>query len=201
MASERLKHSAGWLPCRMWLCTLLVLLSTSFSAVYAVTASACDTDETATGKVVAVYVFLSPECPICQQYSATLNKIVALYRDKPVTVCGVVPGLLYSAKDIADFRVEYNISFPVITDSLYRLTTRLQATITPQAILLDEHGATVYSGPVDNTFVALGRKRAHTTAHYLTDALDSTLAGKPVAMPSVPAVGCRIERANINDSQ
>jgi hypothetical protein len=49
-----------------------------------------------------------------------------------------------------------------------------------------------YRGRIDNYYADLTRPRAQVTEHNWRDALDSVLAGKPVAKPEVPAVGCYI---------
>ena len=42
-----------------------------------------------------LFIFLSPECPLCQQASAGLNKLFEQYNNK-VAFYGIVPGKTYS---------------------------------------------------------------------------------------------------------
>ena len=65
-------------------------------------------------------------------------------------------------------------------------------TITPEAAVYDRQGRRIYLGRVDDRYVALGLERPAPTRHDLEEALDATLAGKPVRQPTAPAVGCFI---------
>jgi hypothetical protein len=49
-----------------------------------------------------------------------------------------------------------------------------------------------YRGRIDNYYIDLTKPRNQVTEHDWRDALDSTIAGKPVAKAEVPAVGCTI---------
>ena len=50
-----------------------------------------------------------------------------------------------------------------------------------------------YRGRIDNWYSELGKSRSAATTHDLADAIEATLAGRPVAEPVTKAVGCYIE--------
>jgi hypothetical protein len=65
------------------------------------------------------------------------------------------------------------------------------ATVTPEAAVVVNEKV-VYHGRIDDRYVELGVERPSPTTHDLADALIAVLAGKPVARPNTPAVGCFI---------
>jgi peroxiredoxin len=140
---------------------------------------------------LTLFVFLSPECPICQLYSAKLKDLDKQFADY-TTIYGIIPGKAYSNKVIKKFALQYKIQFPLLIDHDEKLTSYLQASVTPQVIVLDDKSDLVYKGAIDNGAVSVGKQRVNTTAFFLRDALEQFLAGKTVLIKRTKAVGCRI---------
>ncbi len=136
-------------------------------------------------------IFLSPECPLCQNYSSVLNDLYKQYSDR-VNIYGIIPGKAYSAIDVKTFQKDYHIPFPLLTDSHKELTQYLQATVTPQVILLDNKYRLLYKGAIDNRLQSLGKQRLKPTAFYLNDALQASLSNKIISIKRTKAVGCII---------
>src|SRR4051812_579126 len=90
-------------------------------------------------KRLSLFVFLSPECPMCQNYTKTLNELQEKFKSR-VHLAGVVPGEAYTIKDIADFENKYHTNFSILIDPKKQFALYLKATVTPQAILLDSMG-------------------------------------------------------------
>jgi peroxiredoxin len=142
-------------------------------------------------KTFRLFVFLSPECPLCQNYSAKLNDLSRHYATNVITY-GIIPGKAYSNDVIKKFIEQYNIQFPLLIDHDKKLTSYLHAVVTPQAILLNDKNQLVYKGAIDDWAVALGKQRVTTTKYYLRDALQQSLSDKTVLIKRTKAVGCRI---------
>jgi len=142
-------------------------------------------------KQLRVIVFLSPECPICRNYTLTLNQLQKKYAGE-VGFTGIVPGKAYSVADVKAFMDKYKLGFPVYIDTARALSTSLQATVTPEAFLLRGSKNVYYHGSIDNWVKDLGMARAHPTIFYLRDAIDQTLSKKPVLTPYNKPVGCMI---------
>ena len=138
-----------------------------------------------------VVFFLSPECPLCQNYSLPLNELSGKYAGK-VQFTGVVPGTAYSAADVNAFTRKYHIGFPVRIDSAKALSTSLKATVTPEVFLLGPDNKVIYHGSIDNWIKDLGKRSARPTVFYLRDAIDQSLAHQPVRIPYNKPVGCLI---------
>jgi thiol-disulfide isomerase/thioredoxin len=156
-----------------------------------------DGGETTLGSIQAapysVVFFLSPECPLCENYSHVISDLRAQYPRDSMAFVGVFPGTYYDKLTIQGFLARYHPAVEVLLDPAYRLTEALGATVTPEVFVLDQAGRVRYQGPIDNWIPKLGVKRRVITAHYLESALDALLRGDPLPIADQPAVGCFIE--------
>lgn len=143
-------------------------------------------------KKLYAFVFLSPECPLCQNYTVTLNKLSRLFSPGSVQFYGIISGKSYSPGEVADFLKSYRVIFPLLIDRDKKLTAYLSATVTPEVKLLDANGALIYSGEIDNWAVSLGQQRAVVTENYLQNAIAERLEGYPVKVAHTQPVGCLI---------
>jgi peroxiredoxin len=140
---------------------------------------------------LTLFVFLSPECPLCQNYSKTLKEIRLQYH-REVRLYGIIPGKAYSAKEVVAFEKKYNTGFTLLIDKNKQLAKYLNATVTPQAILLNNRLQLVYSGAIDDWAIAPGKKRLKASKYYLEDAIEQSLKLLPVAIAKTNPVGCKI---------
>jgi peroxiredoxin len=145
------------------------------------------------GSKATVIAFLSFDCPVSNSYSTPLTDLAKSYASKGVAFVGVCPtddDLAVIAKHAKDYR----IGFPVYRDEKLAVANTLKAQITPEVVVLDANRVVVYRGRIDNSYFAKLKKNQQITRHDLREALDATLAGKPVQEPVTPAVGCEIAR-------
>jgi peroxiredoxin len=138
-----------------------------------------------------LFIFLSPECPLCQNYSKDLNKLFAQYKYR-IAFYGIIPGKAYSSAQVKKFSESYRVKFDLLFDKSFQLVRLLHATTTPEVYLVNKKKEIVYSGKIDNWALSLGVKRAVVTYHYLDDAIFSSLNNKPVKMKFTHPVGCLI---------
>jgi peroxiredoxin len=142
-------------------------------------------------KPFTLFVFLSPECPLCQNYSGVLNNLYKQYNNH-IQMYGIIPGKAYSNEEIKKFKKEYDIQFPLLIDYDKKLTAYLHAVVTPQVILLNNKYQLLYKGAIDDWAVSLGKQRVKTTQNFLHDALQQSLSNETVLVKRTKAVGCRI---------
>ncbi len=142
-------------------------------------------------KPLTLFIFLSPECPLCQNYSTTLNKLCRQYAAN-VQMYGIIPGKAYTIDDVKKFAHQYKISFPILIDANKKLTACLHASVTPQVILLNNKNVLLYKGAIDNWVQSLGRQRVNVTEFFLQDALQQSTSNKTVLVKRTKAVGCSI---------
>ena len=84
------------------------------------------------------------------------------------------------------------VTAPVLIDEGLKLAKQVAATTTPEAILLGPGAQKLYQGRINDFYLTPTRKQRQPTTRELRDALDAVLAGKAVAVASVPAAGCKI---------
>jgi hypothetical protein len=139
---------------------------------------------------VAVVIFLSPECPISNGYSQTLNQITAEFAGKPLRLAGICVGPGLSDKEVTAHARDFELKFPIVRDPRGITARLLGAKVTPEAFVLDEHGRIRYHGRIDDQFAARLQRNANPKTHELRDAITALLARRDVANPFVAAVGC-----------
>lgn len=140
-----------------------------------------------------VIVFLSPECPLCINYTKTLNDLYSRYSLSGIRFIGVFSGAYADRDSINSFASRYKITFPLYMDKQKKLSGYLQATITPEVFLTDENGKIVYQGLIDDWVYAPGKLKPVITEFYLRDALQALLNNEYPALIQTTAIGCFIE--------
>lgn len=136
-----------------------------------------------------VFLFFSQQCPASQKYAQRFVQLQNDYAPKGVKVFGVNSNLLESRADVERYAQEAGFNFSVVKDEGTALADQLGAHITPEAIVIDALGVVRYRGRIDDNPEA-----DKVTQHYLRDALDAMLSGKPVTRAEVKAIGCVIAR-------
>lgn len=146
----------------------------------------------AKGRAEALF-FIAEDCPISNYYSHEIRRICDAYAAK-----GVGCSLVYIDPTLTDAAAakhaqEYGHgAYPKIVDRAHALVEATGVTITPQAVVIGPHETIAYRGRIDDSYVALGKKRRVVTEFDLRDALDAVLAGKPAPKPETRAIGCYI---------
>jgi thiol-disulfide isomerase/thioredoxin len=141
-------------------------------------------------KELLVVAFLSPECPLCKNYSAKLLKLKNKYANEADFI-GIIPGS-FDTKDVAEFQKKYLPSWELFRDKLLRLTHYLEGKVTPEALVINmKNGVLLYKGAIDDWVVSLGKTRNHISNFYLDTALNNFLNNKPAISFTNP-VGCLI---------
>lgn len=139
-----------------------------------------------------VFVFLGPDCPLCQRYAPSLNKIVEGL-PKTVEFYGIVSGSSATRAEAAKYTAEYKLNFPVLVDGGAELASRFQPTHVPEAFVLKPTGEVLYRGRIDDWYEAPGKPKASVQSHDLKDAIGAVVAGKPVVNAKTKPIGCMFE--------
>jgi thiol-disulfide isomerase/thioredoxin len=142
---------------------------------------------------VSVLVMISPECPLCQSYSRTLNLLYNKYKSQDVKFYGVVPGKTFEKEAVQQYIEQYRIAFPVWFDPNLIFTRNVGASKTPEVFVYNNKFELQYSGRIDNWAFEPGKKRKVITEHNLDETLQSLLAGKMIKIKRTEAIGCYIE--------
>lgn len=141
------------------------------------------------GEKGTVIIFISAQCPMVRAYNERIAKLAEDYRAKGVNVVGINSNVTESADDIKRHASENNFSFVVLRDKSNKVADLLGAERTPEVFLLDASNKLVYRGRIDNH-----KNVTLVQSNDLRDAIDATLAGKPVTKAEAAAFGCTIKR-------
>lgn len=142
------------------------------------------------GKNGTVLIFVATRCPVSNAYNERMEKLYEDYKARGVAVVGINANSTEPAEEIKAHAKEKNLNFVILKDRDNRIADRLGAGHTPEVFFLDASGKLVYHGAIDNAM-----NPAMVNTNHLRNAIDATLAGKPVERADVKAFGCSIKRA------
>jgi thiol-disulfide isomerase/thioredoxin len=143
---------------------------------------------------VVVVVFSCNHCPYVKAYE---ERIIATQRDYANRGVAFVA---ISANDAGQYpddsfenmvkrAKEKGYNFPYLYDESQAVARAYGAERTPEFFVLDDQRMVRYHGRLDDNVEEPEKAKAH----YLRDALDAVLSGKPVATVETPPVGCTIK--------
>jgi peroxiredoxin len=141
------------------------------------------------GKNGTVLIFIATQCPISNAYNERMEKLAQEYKARGINVVGINANSTESAADVKAHAAEKHLTFTILKDDGNKIADALGATRTPEAYLLDAKNKLVYHGRIDNS-----RDETQVVSSELREAIDETLAGKPVAKTTANAFGCSIKR-------
>ena len=131
-----------------------------------------------------VYIANSTTCPYCTVYIDRLKALETKYMAKGVDVVHVYPVREQTAEAKAAHHAAKGFQGGLIADQDAAFAKALDIHKTPTVILTDATGKIVYRGRIDDNAKA---EKVH--VNELADALDATLAGKPVAVATTEPFG------------
>ena len=149
----------------------------------------------AAGGQVAVLVFVASDCPISNRYLPELVRLRSAVTAQGVAFWFVYPNLTDTAATVHAHQRTYGATGDVLRDGDQKLARLTGAKVTPEAAILVRHGAdlqVVYAGRIDDRYLSIGKERPQATRHDLVEAIQAAVAGRSVAAPAGPAVGCGI---------
>jgi len=141
------------------------------------------------GKNGTVLIFIAVQCPVSNGYNERMEKLAQDYKARGVNVVGINANSTESAADVKAHATRNNLTFTILKDEGNKIADALGATRTPEAYFLDAGNKLLYHGRIDNS-----RDITQVNSSELRDALEATLAGKPVPKTTSSAFGCSIKR-------
>ena len=161
--------------------------------VQTLTGAPVDALQAPKGTTAIVFLFTSTDCPISNRYAPEVRRIAEAFAPRGVVFRLVYPNPAETAAAIREHMsaFAYAGATEALRDPAHALVRFAGATVTPEAAVY-AGGRIVYRGRIDNRHVDLGVERPSATRRDLADALAAIVAGKPVAQPTTPAVGCFI---------
>ena len=142
-----------------------------------------------------VVIFTSNYCPYSRKYEERINQLYLEFSQRDVQFILVNPnqGPDDSLQEMKKKANELNYPFPYLKDHEQVLTRIMNASRTPEALLLrpEESGfVLVYRGAIDDN----PQTADDVENSFLKTAIQEALAGKPIAEPEVRVTGCIIKK-------
>ena len=143
-----------------------------------------DFDSQKQGKVT-VYVLAGVTCTATNAYAERLAALCEAYGPKGVDFVFLYPNHNESAADKRKFQKEKRLGGAFVNDADGAVARKLAAKRTAEALICDKEGKVLYRGGIDDNLNEPARARAK----YVAQALDETLAGKPVSVSTGKVFG------------
>lgn len=140
---------------------------------------------------LTVLIFVSPYCPTSNVYTPEANRIAADYAGR-VAFYFVEADADLSAADAQKHLETMELKAPALMDRKQVLARLTGATTTPEAVVLNTKGETLYQGRINDLYVSRTKKLKEPKTHDLRNALDAILAGREVETPRTKSIGCSI---------
>ena len=138
---------------------------------------------------VTVVTFISTQCPVSNSYNDRMKALYTDYTPKGVKFVFLNANRTETPTEVAEHASKHGFPFPVYKDENNLVADRFGAQVTPEAFVIDKAGILRYHGSIDDSMI-----QAKVEDQRLRKALDSVLAGQPVAAARTKAFGCTIKR-------
>lgn len=139
------------------------------------------------------FAFLHPACPLAQDYAPVLDELAARCAGEGIRVVGVV----CEADDLTEleaYRAKFGIAFPIHLDTDFTLAEALDATVTPEVMVVDRDRRIRYAGRIDDRYKIRGVMTPGDAEPELANAIADLLAGREIREPKTKAAGCPLDR-------
>jgi peroxiredoxin len=145
-------------------------------------------------KKIVTVMFICVHCPYVRAWEPRFLQIQKDYADKGVTLVGITSNDPVkfpedSFENTAKWAKEKGYNFPYLYDEDQSVARAYGAERTPEVFVFDEKRILRYHGRIDDNH----EDPTQVKTHYLRDALDALLAGKPVPIAETQPVGCTIK--------
>jgi len=144
-----------------------------------------------------IVVFTCNHCPFAKAYESRILLLDKKYAPKGFPVLAINPNDPNvveedSYSNMVALASEKKYTFPYLFDETQEIAHAYGATRTPHVFIVKkENGKNIlkYIGAIDNN----SEDAKSATQHYVEDAVDALLSGKPVTTTETKAIGCTIK--------
>jgi peroxiredoxin len=144
------------------------------------------------GKIVVLEWF-NFDCPFVQRHhkAGTMTKLAKKFKSKEVVWLGINSTHYATQADNKKYRKEWNIGYPILSDSSGKVGKLYDAKTTPHMYIIDKSGKLVYNGGIDDD----PRGESEKANNYVNAALEELAAGAPVSVAESKPYGCSVKYA------
>jgi cytochrome oxidase Cu insertion factor (SCO1/SenC/PrrC family) len=141
---------------------------------------------------VHVAVFTRTDCPVSNQFAPEVRGLFEKLHPQGVDFYLIYVDPNEKPDAIREHLRQYEYPCAGLRDPDHTLVAQTGATVTPEAVVFDRDWRIAYRGRINDEYVEVGKSRTSSIRHDLQEAIEATLAGRPVAEPITRAVGCYI---------
>ncbi len=145
------------------------------------------------GKKGVMVIFFATQCPYSNAFNHVMAGLAKEYGPRGVTVVGINANKTEPAAEVAEHARAHGLGFPILKDDGNVIANRLGARVTPEVYLLDSNWTVRYHGALGNSHQPTTKPEEASDVE-VRPALESVLAGQPVALIETKAFGCTIKR-------
>lgn len=145
-----------------------------------------------TDSKATVFLFSSTQCPIANSYTPRMIELGKEYQAKGVRFFLVNSNREDTLEALRRYAKERVFPFPAVKDDGTQLADILNASHTPEAVIVDAKSIVRYRGRIDDN-----PDRAKVVRQDVREALDAILVGKPVVNGRTLPFGCTIFRDTV----
>lgn len=135
-------------------------------------------------------VFWATRCPCVRRYRQRIDALQQRFGGQGARFLAIASNADDTPSELREQAKLRRLRLPLLRDAGGRLAVLLGARSTPTVVVLDQRGAVVFRGWIDNERQVGERGRVA----YVALALAATLAGRRPAQTSSPVYGCLITR-------
>jgi peroxiredoxin len=147
-----------------------------------------------------IIIFDCNTCPMSRAYNSRIIALNKKYASQGFPVILINPNAAEivaeeSFDKMKEHAKAHNYDFPYLYDESQETVRKFNPTNTPHTFVLTKasEGLTVaYIGAIDNN----SRDGAKASKHYVEEAVNELLAGKPVTVTKTKAIGCTVKLKN-----
>jgi peroxiredoxin len=118
-----------------------------------------------------------------------MENIFKEYSKKGIAFIGINSNKAESVDRMKEHAEENGLTFTILKDDKNIIADKFDASVTPEAYVLNSKFEVLYHGRIDNS-----RNESEVVSKDLEKALDEILAGKEVSKKETKAFGCTIKR-------
>ncbi|HSE64357.1 MAG TPA: thioredoxin family protein [Thermoanaerobaculia bacterium] len=135
-----------------------------------------------------VLMWISTQCPYSNAYNAQMKDLANAFASKGVLFVGINSNKTEDSAAVIAHAKANGHTFPIVKDPNNKVADLYDARRTPEVYVIDPEGKLRYHGRITENH------EDPASSPDLKNALDSFLAGKPIARTETKAFGCTIKR-------
>lgn len=136
-----------------------------------------------------VLIFISTQCPVSNAYNSRMIELNKKFNGKGITFIGINSNKEENNISIKKHAKEKGLDFLILKDEKNIIANKLNATVTPEAYVLNSDFEILYHGRIDDS-----QNEAKVEVKDLANALTQILNGDKVSNKRTKAFGCSIKK-------